>query len=357
MEAERLTYDDFRALNFVRAILDVTVGAQPAIRSIRIYIRNDKNRVFGDDVGVTQICSVYDPTWFANLISVPIEDRGASLQSDPARQPAGGNGTFTVFSHLPYDDGYVLFEMKNEQVASILRNAITYNRQQVALVDENSKTILSVAQDDPVPKTDSRLPSEDEILLKEPVAGLWSNMADFEIAFALTILKVDAHKDIVTIAYEKRPINSIAGFTYMPQMTVIDSIGLTDIDGLIIPGGNNDEHREELTQLIVNINKANRLLGAICRGPVFLARAGVLSGRYYTTTYTEELTKRLSVEDPFDRTKYKNEDTVVDGNIITAKGNAFIDFGIEIADYFKLFKDKEEKEQSRKQYCPARIKK
>lgn len=50
-------------------------------------------------------------------------------------------------------------------------------------------------------------------------------------------------------------------------------------------------------------------------------------------------------EDPFPRDTYVNENVVRDNNIITAVGNAFVDFSIEILDYFGKFKDEAEKKK------------
>jgi hypothetical protein len=48
-------------------------------------------------------------------------------------------------------------------------------------------------------------------------------------------------------------------------------------------------------------------------------------------------------EDPFPRQNFILDRVVRDGNIITAQGNAFIDFAIELADWFGAFEDQEDK--------------
>jgi hypothetical protein len=50
-------------------------------------------------------------------------------------------------------------------------------------------------------------------------------------------------------------------------------------------------------------------------------------------------------EDPFPRDTYVAENVVRDTNIITAVGNAFVDFSMEILDYFGNFKDQKEKKE------------
>jgi hypothetical protein len=56
------------------------------------------------------------------------------------------------------------------------------------------------------------------------------------------------------------------------------------------------------------------------------------------------------VEDPFDRDYYQETNLVRDGNVITAMENTFVDFGIEICDYFKLFTHDQEERQLANHY-------
>jgi len=48
-------------------------------------------------------------------------------------------------------------------------------------------------------------------------------------------------------------------------------------------------------------------------------------------------------KDPFPRENFISERVVRDKNIITAQGIAFIDFSIEICDWFNLFESKDDK--------------
>jgi len=169
-------------------------------------------------------------------------------------------------------------------------------------------------------------------------------MAEFEVIFALNILGYNPEIMICMVAEDKAPVQSKAGITYMPDFTVKEALKLSDVEGLIIPGGWSDEQSPELSDLINKIDEEEKLLAAICRGTSFLARAGALDGVNYTTTYSEELVEELGVVDPFDRDNFSDDNVVVDGRFITAKGFAFIDFAVEILDYFEMFEDEEEKD-------------
>jgi putative intracellular protease/amidase len=174
---------------------------------------------------------------------------------------------------------------------------------------------------------------------------IYNDMADFEITFVTHLLGADAGKEIITIAYENNIVKSKSGVEYKPKITVKEALN-EEVEGLIIPGGWNGEVREELVELIQFLNKKNKLISAICAGPRFLAKAGILDEVKYTTSiiqWTEEHKKNFNEEDPFPRENFVAKRVVRDKNIITAEGIAFIDFAIEICDYFNLFDDEEDK--------------
>lgn len=171
---------------------------------------------------------------------------------------------------------------------------------------------------------------------------IYDDMVDFEMTLACHLV----NKEIIPIAYEIKVIRSNSGMCYYPMATVKEALEYTDVAGLIIPGGQNDEQRQKLTELINKLNGQGKLLAAICAGPQYLARSGVLKDKKYTTALTQDKLKEYFpkvLEDPFPRDTYVNENVVRDNNIITAVGNAFVDFSIEICDYFGNFKDEKEK--------------
>ena len=174
---------------------------------------------------------------------------------------------------------------------------------------------------------------------------IYDEMADYEITFITHLLGTSAGKEIVTIAYEDKLIKSKSGIIYKPARLVKDVLG-EEVEGLLITGGWNGEIRPELIELIQSINAKGKLLGAICAGPRFLAKAGVLDNVRYTTSvveWTENHVEQFKESDPFPRQNFVSERVVTDGNIVTAKGMAFIDFAIAVCDWFSLFDDEEDK--------------
>lgn len=56
---------------------------------------------------------------------------------------------------------------------------------------------------------------------------------------------------------------------------------------------------------------------------------------------TESYMKDQVIEDFFPRANFVSENVVRDKNVITAIGRCFVDFAIEIADYFGVFDNPE----------------
>ncbi|HEY5585449.1 MAG TPA: DJ-1/PfpI family protein [Ruminiclostridium sp.] len=177
---------------------------------------------------------------------------------------------------------------------------------------------------------------------------MYNDMADFEITFATHLLGHELSKQIVPCAYDNKPIKSKGGMIYMPAITVAEAI-IEDYAGLLIPGGWNIIVKDEMISLINKFFESDKLLAAICAGPMFLAKAGILSKVKYTTSIVEwDQTRREQFnneDDPFPRGNFINTRVVRDKNVITSKGISFVDFAIELADYFGQFKDETEKQE------------
>jgi putative intracellular protease/amidase len=96
---------------------------------------------------------------------------------------------------------------------------------------------------------------------------------------------------------------------------------------VLVPGGNTNSvlENETLLGILRNAHASGATLGAICAGPLLLARAGLLKGRRFTHGYGPD-----SQLPYWKDGSYENQPVVVDGNIVTAKSQAYIDFAIEV---------------------------
>ncbi|MFX1288691.1 MAG: DJ-1/PfpI family protein, partial [Promethearchaeota archaeon] len=113
--------------------------------------------------------------------------------------------------------------------------------------------------------------------MKEVLCFIYDGFVDFETALTLSALNREDDYKVTYIAYEKTPICSWGGLKVNPDKIVSEIDGIEDIEGLIIPGGVNRILKPELEQLIKGLNKEKKLLAAICAGPEFLAKTGILN--------------------------------------------------------------------------------
>lgn len=170
---------------------------------------------------------------------------------------------------------------------------------------------------------------------------IYDKFCDFEVTTALTLMN---DQNIVSVGLENKKFISESKFKVVPDLT-ISEVAPGDADLLIIPGGSpgsylegvDGEYVELLFHHIRSLDRKGKLIGAICGGPEFLALAGVLRGRRITHGFDDRS------HPSFEGAVYVDEPVVIDGNIITAKGNAFIKFGLVLMDLLDLFESEEER--------------
>ena len=173
---------------------------------------------------------------------------------------------------------------------------------------------------------------------------LYNNFADFEIIQALLLLR---DHNLTTVGFESGLVKSYSNLQVDVELAIEDfEPNRNDI--FIIPGGEpklfiRDENYTGkiaiLNQKLIELKNQKRILAAICGGPTFLANAGVLDYVTCTSSKNED-------EDVFyEKATFTDTALEVDGNIITAKGNAFTEFAIAIAKKAKVItSDKEAQE-------------
>jgi len=93
---------------------------------------------------------------------------------------------------------------------------------------------------------------------------------------------------------------------------------INEYDLIVLPGGMpgslNLKNSEKVINAVKYFNKNNKLLGVICAAPIVLAKADVISGR--------DITSYPGYEEELKGCNYKEDEVVVDLNIITSRGPA-----------------------------------
>lgn len=164
---------------------------------------------------------------------------------------------------------------------------------------------------------------------------LYPLFSEYELTVALSILKQGDHP-ITTIGITSSPIKGESDLTCVPD-TTIDAVDISALDSLLFPGCMDIStlyDHDDLIAFIVNCAKNKELkVAAISSSPYLLARAGLLADKKYTIGMEAEERSRTGL---FQEENYSHDLVVRDGNMITARGRGFIDFGIQFGQLLGL---------------------
>ncbi|MDP4093404.1 MAG: DJ-1/PfpI family protein [Bacillota bacterium] len=164
---------------------------------------------------------------------------------------------------------------------------------------------------------------------------VYEGYVQFEIVLACYLMKTKSR--IITVGLDSAPVNSYEGFKVLPQISLAE-LDTEKADIFIMPGGNPEPLLgcSRLKDTVSRMNSGGTILAAICSAPLILARAGVLSGKKFTTSLpVDEFTS-------FSKGIYTGQDVEIDGNILTAKANAYVDFAIEAGKMLGIFRDNQD---------------
>ncbi|MFX0175533.1 MAG: DJ-1/PfpI family protein [Candidatus Hodarchaeota archaeon] len=181
--------------------------------------------------------------------------------------------------------------------------------------------------------------------MKNILCFVYDTFVNFESALVCHYITQNENFNVIYVGYDDSPVKSLGGMKVTPDTTFSKISSTLDISGIIIPGGVDRIVRPELKSLILKLMDQKKLVAAICAGPEYLARLGILDNKKYTCSMEPEEYKEKNEEDPFPRKNYVEARVVRDDNVITAKGSAFIDFALEIWDFLELYDYETEKEE------------
>ncbi|THE12988.1 glutamine amidotransferase [Bacillus timonensis] len=164
--------------------------------------------------------------------------------------------------------------------------------------------------------------------MKKMLLAIYDSFSEFEITVATAMLR--GTYEIVTVADSLKTITGESGLQFVPHL-MYQQVNATEYEGIIIPGGDliNVKDTEELFELTNIFYKQNKLTAAICSGTYALARAGVLGDKPYTVTLNQKQRNFLGC---FVEENFRYEPVVKAGNVITAQGHAYVDFGLAVAE-------------------------
>lgn len=171
---------------------------------------------------------------------------------------------------------------------------------------------------------------------------IYPEMADFEVSLLLHQLRKAGGREIVAVSEGLEEVTAQSGLRYLPDRRIAEIQDLEGIEALLIPGGPICNEQNAICPLARRMLESGKLVAAVCFGPQFLGRAGMLDRYRYTTSCSVGEIRRLGCADPFNRANFVHRRTVADRNLITAQGYAFVDFAMEVCRYLAVFENEEQ---------------
>lgn len=173
--------------------------------------------------------------------------------------------------------------------------------------------------------------------MKKALVILFDKVEEIEALSPIDILR-RARVDVTTVSLSKNvQIIGRSGIGIDADMS-IDNLTEKNFDAVILPGGpgvfdilDEDVDFNILSEIFNSNFKSGNLVAAICAAPVILKEFGLTNGM--SVTCHDSVVERFGAS-------YKDENVVVDANLITSKGaGTSIDFALAILEML-LGKDK-----------------
>ncbi len=131
------------------------------------------------------------------------------------------------------------------------------------------------------------------------------------------------------VAPTMKPVTAIGGFRVLPDYS-FESMP-EDYAALILIGGYGwlIPIANKVIPIVKNALDNRKIVGAICNGASFMAKAGFLNGVKHTGNGLEQL-KLWGGDNYTNPENYIHEQAVADGGIVTANGSAALEFAKEL---------------------------
>jgi putative intracellular protease/amidase len=169
----------------------------------------------------------------------------------------------------------------------------------------------------------------------------YDEFSEFEVVLVGLIFR---RHDFVSVALENREYRSEECQRFCVDQ-VIKDVDIDSIDLLVIPGGEPAPLVDnlELKKFVESLVARNKKVAGICGGAGLLAGLGVLKGKKCTGLASGR-NPSIPEYQYFSESIFLDDHVVVDGNIITAQGQAYVEFAFELARQMGLSEKEEEYE-------------
>lgn len=154
---------------------------------------------------------------------------------------------------------------------------------------------------------------------------LYAQFSEYELSVALSVL-MQGGRQVTTIGLDLSPVKGESGLTCLPDVAA-ETVEPDEFDSLLLPGCLDIfalDDAAAYVDVVARLATEDKVVAAISSSPLLLARAGFLKGKRYTVGLSAEA--RIACGD-FEDASHSDDLVVRDGNLITARGRAFVEFG------------------------------
>ena len=180
--------------------------------------------------------------------------------------------------------------------------------------------------------------------MKKALFLIFDRYAEFEVNLAAMFLRSNAYTiETFTVENEKRPIIGEASFHTYPDLTLKEIEGAEAYDILVTAGGNIFPvlENEQLLSLVREFHDKGKFVAGICAGTSLPSKAGILTGKKFSTSLEENEEEH---KDLHDWSLLRQDDVTIEDKIITAQGNAYVEFATIILREMGLLEEGEEEQ-------------
>jgi|SRR5690625_203722 len=138
---------------------------------------------------------------------------------------------------------------------------------------------------------------------------------DSEMTSPYEAVKEAGHEAVIVGIEQGVELKGKKGASYQSDMS-IDKVDASDYDAVIIPGGSAPEAlrvNDAMVQFVKDADSQGKVIAGICHGPQVMISADILNDK--------QLTCYVGIRDDVKNAggQYKDEEVVVDGNLITSR--------------------------------------
>lgn len=135
--------------------------------------------------------------------------------------------------------------------------------------------------------------------------------------------------DVVTAGLKDGLVEGSHKIKVLPD-TTLDKIDYRDFDGLVLPGGApgfvNLGNDERILNMAREMDRAGKIVAAICAAPSVLIKAGVLQGRKATVSPSGKAQVEACAS-------FSEKRVVVDGNLVTSRSpGTALEFALKLVE-------------------------